>query len=523
MERGRCGLFAAALAAVVLGAAPAGASAHRYAAADSTDVTGACAVDAPCRLDWAIEGSAADDVVVVKEGTYHVDYRINPSVPVHVEGDTSGGRPKLMGFWNALDPAPAVLELLAGGSARHLRIETTDVAQGGLQLSGGTAEDLLVRSKGGAEAVTLLGGATGTLLRDSLVVNKAVGAAAVGIDDGLSGVEAVDLRNVTAVAEGTGAAAIDSRVVLSHVTLVNVVARGALHDLRGMDPKLDAGHSNFRLQYSYGVSDLGGNQDADPLFVDPAVNDYRTFSDSPTVDAGIADALTGTTDPDGVSRTFGGAPNIGAFEKTVASDKAIQQPVVSDVPAAPELVPDPAPVLGETVVGGVSDGQIAFKPAGSPSFVQLTGAASIPVGSLIDARRGAIRLRSASDDQGRSQVGVFRGAMFRVRQGDFPGAYTELKLAGGNFESCGRGATGRGAAVAARARSVRRLWSRSRRGRFRTRGRHGTATVRGTVWSTADRCDGTMVRVRRGRVLVRDLGRRRSVMVGAGRHYLARR
>jgi hypothetical protein len=113
--------------------------------------------------------------------------------------------------------------------------------------------------------------------------------------------------------------------------------------------------------------------------------------------------------------------------------------------------------------------------------------------------------------------------MFRVRQGRRPGAYTELKLAGGSFESCGRAAAGRGAVVASRARSVRRLWSRSRRGRFRTRGRHGTATVRGTVWSTADRCDGTMVRVRRGRVLVRDLGRGRSVLVRAGRHYLARR
>jgi hypothetical protein len=46
--------------------------------------------------------------------------------------------------------------------------------------------------------------------------------------------------------------------------------------------------------------------------------------------------------------------------------------------------------------------------------------------------------------------------------------------------------------------------------------------VRGTVWATVDRCDGTLTRVKEGKVLVRDLRRKRSVLVGAGRSYLAR-
>ena len=54
-------------------------------------------------------------------------------------------------------------------------------------------------------------------------------------------------------------------------------------------------------------------------------------------------------------------------------------------------------------------------------------------------------------------------------------------------------------------RRVRRLWGDGR-GRFRTRGRYGAATVRGTKWLTLDRCDGTKVRVVRGKVAVRDLG-----------------
>ena len=75
---------------------------------------------------------------------------------------------------------------------------------------------------------------------------------------------------------------------------------------------------------------------------------------------------------------------------------------------------------------------------------------------------------------------------------------------------------------ATRKRSGRRLWASDRNGRFRTHGRDSVATVRGTVWSTADRCDGTLTRVKEGKVLVRDLRRKRSVLLTAGRSYLAR-
>jgi hypothetical protein len=68
---------------------------------------------------------------------------------------------------------------------------------------------------------------------------------------------------------------------------------------------------------------------------------------------------------------------------------------------------------------------------------------------------------------------------------------------------------------------VRRLRG-SANGRFRTRGRYSAATVRGTIWDTADRCDGTLTRVQRGVVDVRDFRARRNVTVRAGRSYLAR-
>jgi hypothetical protein len=39
---------------------------------------------------------------------------------------------------------------------------------------------------------------------------------------------------------------------------------------------------------------------------------------------------------------------------------------------------------------------------------------------------------------------------------------------------------------------------------------------------TQDRCDGTLTRVRRGRVVVRDFRARRTVTLTAGQQYLAR-
>jgi hypothetical protein len=68
---------------------------------------------------------------------------------------------------------------------------------------------------------------------------------------------------------------------------------------------------------------------------------------------------------------------------------------------------------------------------------------------------------------------------------------------------------------------VRRLRANAR-GRFVTRGSNSSATVRGTIWTTTDRCDGTLTQVRRGTVVVRDFRRKRNVVVRAGKSYLAR-
>jgi hypothetical protein len=153
------------------------------------------------------------------------------------------------------------------------------------------------------------------------------------------------------------------------------------------------------------------------------------------------------------------------------------------------------------------------------TFVPLSEVRQIPVGSFLDTRRGAVRLQSARDRGGTRQNGDFSRGLFQVLQSRGGGGLTDVVLKGANFSSCRRADRGKRARAAA---SIRRRLRANARGRFRTRGRHSAATVRGTVWEVADRCDGTLTRVTRGKVAVRDFRRRKTVMVRAGKSYLAR-
>ena len=184
---------------------------------------------------------------------------------------------------------------------------------------------------------------------------------------------------------------------------------------------------------------------------------------------------------------------------------------------APALPPAAKPRLGASVRLRSASGSVVVRLPGSSRYLPLEAASTVPTGSVIDARRGRVKLTSIRDRRGRLQTGTFWGGAFQVAQRRSRRPVTELRLRGPR--SCPRS---RGAGLARKRRRGRKLWGRDSRGRFRTRGRHGAATVRGTEWLTADRCGATLFRVRRGAVVVRDFGRRRKVLVRAGRSYRAR-
>jgi hypothetical protein len=187
--------------------------------------------------------------------------------------------------------------------------------------------------------------------------------------------------------------------------------------------------------------------------------------------------------------------------------------------------------LGRRVAVQPRNATLGLQLPAAHRFVPLMDHVNIPVRSLIDATVGRAKVTSSRVRFRRTrrsrQSGLFWGGRFQIRQarrGRSRGI-TELRLKGGSFKRCGSSTASRRASAALGTRrsrrTVRRLRGRAR-GRFRTYGRRSSATVRGTTWITADRCDGTLTRVTRGKVAVRDFRRRRTIIVRAGKSYLAR-
>jgi hypothetical protein len=185
---------------------------------------------------------------------------------------------------------------------------------------------------------------------------------------------------------------------------------------------------------------------------------------------------------------------------------------------ASTLAPATAPAIGESINVAPSTGSVTVRVPGASRAVPLVDVASVPVGALVDTRRGSVQLRTQVAG-GKTQTGTFHGGLFEVRQPKGTGGMTELVLRGA-LPTCGAGGA-RAAATTAK-RPPRRLWGRDNHGRFRTRASNSVATVRGTEWYTEDRCDGTLTRVTKGSVAVRDVHTGRTVVVRAGHRYLAK-
>jgi hypothetical protein len=174
----------------------------------------------------------------------------------------------------------------------------------------------------------------------------------------------------------------------------------------------------------------------------------------------------------------------------------------------------PSPRYGKTLALALVSGRVAVHLPGRSTFLPLEGISEVPVGTIVDARHGRVRLTSAKTRDSRStQTAEFFDGKFRALQtpaGRPP--LTVLKLETGLVCPIGKAA----------ARSTDNgLWG-SGEGNFRTVGKHGSATVRGTIWWAQDNCLGTMFRVKRGVVAIRDFGTGRSLLLHAGERYLAR-
>jgi len=205
------------------------------------------------------------------------------------------------------------------------------------------------------------------------------------------------------------------------------------------------------------------------------------------------------------------------------------------------------PVAGVNEVVEVLSGEVFIKlPKGTttrmhalraapeldPGFVPLKGLASVPLGSTVDTRRGRVRVRAAadfrraSDKRRRTQTGRFSAGIFRIKQerrrragatSTRPRTDVQLVSAAGASSVCRTSA-----AASAGPKGVVRTLSAELSGQFRALGVGSIATVTSARFNVSDRCDGTLTQVGRGRVVVRDKYRKRSLTLRAGQAYLAR-
>jgi hypothetical protein len=234
-----------------------------------------------------------------------------------------------------------------------LRIES-DGSATALTMKRGLAERVDVRASGGAACF-----AAWATIRDSVCASSS----GTGLSSGYANpyTYEIKLRNVTAVT--TSSFPYATAVSLdpgpgNHMTLdaKNVIAFNA--DPTGTDVYAGGNGTDSSSALTFTASNYdetahsgggsitlagsGSNVTDPPVFVNLAAGDFHQAAGSPTIDAGIDDALNGTTDVDGGQRMVGDAIDMGAYEFVPQPDPPADDPADDPDP----VVTDPDPVTG---------------------------------------------------------------------------------------------------------------------------------------------------------------------------------
>lgn len=319
-----CCVFAGTAPAAIRHASPTG----------SAPGGGTCLQTNPCSLAGAVSGSAADgDEVVLVAGLYLLgDTSLSISKGLDVHGP---GAPWLTKISSTASSAISLGN--AGAKLRNVEIDhdpNATVTLRAIMLNSGTLERVIVRSEEGT-AVDFFNGT----VRNSILITRGSGRAALGINTSGANAYNLILRNVTAIAAGAvNSSAISASIGgggLVAVDAKSVIARTALpgdnnHDVyasasgAGSTSIILLDHSNYNNVLSSGTSDGGtatitstaanSNQTTLPTFVGPLAGDFHQALGSATVDAGATDGNSGASDVDGDARSIGGSADIGGDE-----------------------------------------------------------------------------------------------------------------------------------------------------------------------------------------------------------------
>ncbi|HEV2786902.1 MAG TPA: hypothetical protein VGV67_10970, partial [Solirubrobacteraceae bacterium] len=181
-------------------------------------------------------------------------------------------------------------------------------------------------------------------------------------------------------------------------------------------------------------------------------------------------------------------------------------------------VPEPEPELGRTARVTPISGVVLV--GRGTNLRTLRDREIVPIGSTVDATDGRVKLELES------APGPDRARYGRLMDGEFyAGGFTIVQRTNSSLVDLRlldeTGLAPRSFARMSAKKRGPRVWGKAR-GRFRTSGRNGAATVRGTEWLTSEQALGTLFRVNEGVVQVREFASGRTVTLRAGQEFLAK-
>jgi hypothetical protein len=181
----------------------------------------------------------------------------------------------------------------------------------------------------------------------------------------------------------------------------------------------------------------------------------------------------------------------------------------------------PKPVLGKSFKIELVKGTVTYRSPGQ-AITTLTGSVIVPNGTRLDATDGVVKITVVRDSTGTLDTVDAWGGGFKGIQGieNSGRGLTTLTLADPLAVSKNVVNSAR-TARAAKVTKKRSLWVNGK-GNFKTKGKRASAIIRGTYWVTQETDAGTRVAVKRGLVAVRDLVRKKTVLVSSGQSYTAK-
>ena len=313
MKRRGSVLGLAGLAFLAIAAPAAGAT--RYASPTGTGPSGTCPPANPCNVEDAVESGSvmAGDEIVLLDGTYSLSSSLVVFYPVTIRPQNPGAVTITGSGSNNVNLSEP------GATIQDLTIDMTPGSGArALDLIAGTGDRLTVIARGTSAIGAQTRSSTATI-RNSVI--RAPGMWGIGVVTGKTGATGGGrLVNDTVVATDTGVSSYDAYGTPQSVLVRNTIASGGTNDLLadGAGISVAVDHSSYDVgSASSGATITAGSGNLmgpPPAFANPAAGNFRVPAGAATIDAGVADPLTGSLDRDRRARSQDAAPDIGASE-----------------------------------------------------------------------------------------------------------------------------------------------------------------------------------------------------------------